>query len=439
MDPENLYARLPLFAQKMMVNLQGRRIAQRRYDYAFARILADAERTGALQGMALRDFQAQQITRHFHHAAQSGLWAARFHSYGVAIKSGDPFTELAKLPVITKSEIIDHTAGLVPQPFKRGRLIPCHTSGSTGSGLKFKVTPEAEKKQYAVWWRYRSWHGIDLDTWCAYFGGRSIVPLRQKKPPYWRVNRPGKQILFSAYHLNADTAADYISALHEHAPAWIHGYPSMLAVLAGFIRDHRLPRVNSLRMITTGAESLLPHQRALLESVFNVPVFDHYGQAEAVANISQCENSTYHVDEDFSYVEFLPVETEPGLFRVVGTNWTNPAFPLFRYDTGDHVRLADVTCSCHRPGRIVTCIDGRQEDYVTLPNGVKLGRLDHIFKDMTQIREAQIHQPDTDRVILRVVKAAGYSDSTEKELLRQARKRLGEEINIGIEYRSVLP
>ena len=89
----------------------------------------------------------------------------------------------------------------------------------------------------------------------------------------------------------------------------------------------------------------------------------HYGMAEAVANISECEHDQLHVDEDCAAVEFIPNSDGPG-YKIIGTNFTNLATPLLRYDVQDLVTLTNVTCSCGRPGRVVASVDGRAEDYI---------------------------------------------------------------------------
>ncbi|MDH4078457.1 MAG: hypothetical protein OEU68_01425 [Nitrospira sp.] len=302
----------------------------------------------------------------------------------------------------------------------------------------FCETPTAEKERWAVWWRYRQWHGISRDMWCGYFGGRSVVPLQQFEPPYWRVNYPGRQILFSGYHLSPNTSAEYLAALETYSPPWLHGYPSLLSLLASYVLERGTPLKNPPKIVTTGAENLLPQQRDLMVKAFGCPVRQHYGQAESVANISECPNGHLHIDEDFSFVELFPLDSDHGTFRVIGTNWSNPAFPLFRYDTGDLVQCSEEAVPCSMTGRIVDSIDGRKEDYVVLPNGARLGRLDHIFKDLTRIREGQIYQPERETIIFKIVKGEGYGPEMERRLLDEARKRLGREVAIKVEYVSAL-
>ena len=144
-----------------------------------------------------------------------------------------------------------------------------------------------------------------------------------------------------------------------------------------------------VRWVTVGGENLLKGQEEVMTRAFGIRPLQHYGLAEAVANISQCERGRLHVDEDFAAVEFLPEESGQG-HRIVGCNFTNLATPLLRYDTGDVVTIDEQGCGCGRPGRVVAAIDGRREDYVELGNGARVGRMDHVFKDMTNIREAQI-------------------------------------------------
>ena len=141
------------------------------------------------------------------------------------------------------------------------------------------------------------------------------------------------------------------------------------------------------------------------------------------------------MDEDFSLVEFEEMDNAPGRYRIIGTNWVNPAFPLFRYDTGDVATLdSEATCTCGQIGRIVSQIDGRIEDYLVLPNGAKIGRLDHIFKDCVNIREAQIRQARDGRITFRIVKGDKYRDADERLLENEVKKRLGADVNFNIKY-----
>src|SRR6185369_4803277 len=171
---------------------------------------------------------------------------------------------------------------------------------------------------------------------------------------------------------------------------------------------------------------------SVIRQAFGVRPVQHYGMAEAVANISECDRGALHVDEDFAAVEF--VEDQQGRSRVIGTNFSNLATPLLRYDAQDIVWKADRACDCGRPGRIVDSIDGRLEDYIVLRNGARLGRLDHIFKDMVHVREAQIVQRESGVLDILVVRGEKYAQSDEQLLRREFAQRVGSDTEFKIEY-----
>jgi phenylacetate-CoA ligase len=438
-DREQIYLRLPIWVQNAIVSREGRRLNRRRYDESFEEILRIAKGRVYCSKEDMQHLQVERLRVFLKEARRSVFWNERFQRYDVKVEAEDPFKETCKLPILSKEEVKDNIDRIAIRKEKE-ELISTHTSGTTGSGIVFPVTRAAEQEQWAVWWRYREWHGIDRNTWCGYFGGRSLVPFFQKKPPFWRLNKSGKQLMFSAYHLCKESAKDYMTALVEHGITWLHGYPSILSLLAGYVIDQNIKSVPRIKIITTGAESLMPYQRKLIQEGLKGKVVQHYGQAEGVVNFSECENGSLHVDEDFSLVEFVPMPGNDGLFRILGTNWANQAFPLIRYDTGDIVTLNDLKCPCGRPGRIVESVDGRKEDYLILPNGVKIGRLDHIFKDLIHIREAQIVQREKGKAVFKVVKGTEYDSSgTETRLLNEARKRLGKDIILSVEYVESLP
>ena len=139
--------------------------------------------------------------------------------------------------------------------------------------------------------------------------------------------------------------------------------------------------------VTVGAESLLAEQKNSISKAFRCNVFEHYGLAEGVVNISQSADGKLIVDEDYSICEFL--DHKLGAKKIIGTNLHNYHLPFLRYDTGD---LLDLTGQRNLLGREVKSIIGRVEDEITLKDGTKVGRLDHFFKDQCNIYEAQIIQ-----------------------------------------------
>ena len=432
-DRENIYAKLPIALQSLAVCAEGWRIQRSRYNRDFHRLLAEYEaRTFYTpeQIAAFRDERLRAFLRHG--AATTPYYKEKFRELLTGQQA--PWEILEQLPILSRNTVQEATDAFISSA-PGGPVMTCHTSGSTGTGLCFPATCHSQREHWAVWWRFRRWHGIALNTPCIYLGGRSVVPLSQRRPPFWRYNRPGRQLLLSGYHLGPDTAKAYLDAIVNSQIPWIHGYPSLIALLAGFALEHKV-RPN-IRWVTLGAENVLPQQEKLIQEAFGVRPFSHYSMAEGVANISQCPEGNFHVDEDFAPVTFIPLNDSEA--SVVGCNVSNPAFPLLRYEVGDHVQLSAQPCTCGRPGRCIDRIDGRSEDYVITQSGAHLGRLDHIFKDMVHIREAQIRQSEPGKMTVHIVRGESFVPQDEQLLIAAIQKRVGGDIDFSICYETELP
>ena len=431
---ERIYNVLPVGLQHLVCSAEGYRLQRTRFSHNFAGLLRDVEARSVMAHAELTSLRDDVVDAFVSDAASGSTFYREHPAYG-AIVEGQSFRAV-NVPILDKHTVQSHASRIARRDLHTADTAA--TSGSTGMGLRFPVTAEAIRHQWATWWRFRRWHGIERHEWCAYFGGRPVVPITRRRAPFWRYNLAGRQVLFSGSHLADDTWSAYAAELTRRRLTWLHGYPSLLALLASYLVEHRATLGYDVRWVTTSAENLLPAQADLIERAFGVRPRQHYGMAEGAANASECPLGCLHVDEDFAYVEFIPSESRAGC-RIVGTNVTNRAFPLVRYDVGDIAQVSGRTCECGRPGRIVDAIDGRREDYVVLPNGAMVGRLDHIFKDQVRVREAQIYQPDLTRVVIRVVRAPEFASQDEQALVRAARTWLGHELAIEIDHVDALP
>ena len=146
----------------------------------------------------------------------------------------------------------------------------------------------------------------------------------------------------------------------------------------------------------------------------------------------------WRIDEDFAKVEFIPIDPKnPTRCRIVGTNFSNPYFPLIRYDMGD---IASVKWEDGKP--IVLGIEGRDNEQVTLANGMLVSTLMSydIFCDQENVREAQLRVLNDGRELeLLVVKGSKYTDKDESAILEKTRNHLKNEIKLSIRYIDSIP
>ncbi len=431
------YDLLPVFLQNRSIQLLDRRVVKNRLAGEFPALLAEFEGRETFSSDEVQDFRRKQLREYLILASDFPLHKRTLEDIGASPEIDDPDELLSALPVLTKQNLLDHL-GDVKNANPSQRLIPVHTSGTTGAGLIFDSTRHNQWTQWAVWWRYRRRFGLTIDTPCEVFTGEVLVPAKQNSPPYWRYGWKSTECFYSAYHLGPETARDYVDNIRQRGSTWIHGYPSAIAALAQEIIEQNIDPGNSTRLVTLAGENVLEHQIEVIQSAFNATVRQHYGQAESAATISECETGSLHVDEDFTTVELMPGEDAQASLRIVGTATNNTAFGFLRYDTGDRARMATHQCACGLPGRTIESIDGRNEDYVLLKDGTRLGRLDHIFKDMVNIKEAQIRQSSIDRLDVLVVKGNSYSEIDENQLLHEFEIRTGAKIGIEFHYLPII-
>ena len=415
---------LPQF-QNVILNIKGFQTYFRRYGPQFKRYLLKFENSDTTK------INYAQFKLFLETADKVPYWHDKFVKHNINIHSPQIEKELLKLPIIDKSSVKSNFNSIVNN-FNKLKINTVATSGTTGSGMKFFETRQMEQKQWAVWWRFRKWHGIEPGTWCGWFGGRIIASNKQTKPPYWRTNYPMKQVMFSAYHLRKNRVMAYYDKINNSKITWLHGYPSQIALFAHLCKKMNLKALPHLKIVSTGAENLLEHQKKIIKEVFNVKIIEHYGLAEGVSNISQKKDGSFYSDQDFAYTEFIPLDSsDPSICRIVGTNYNNIAFPLIRYDTGD---IAKIEWGIGSNYKIIS-IDGRKEDYILLNDGTRLGRLDHIFKKLNHIQKAQIYQQRDKKIIMYIVKGDDYDlVKQEKNLKSQIELYFGKKENVQIKY-----
>lgn len=416
---EKIYLKLPVFAQEILINIQGFRIKRRRFGKGFAGAKVRYSR------LFEHDIDKKQLKAFLSAAAEVPYWYDKFNEFNVNLDAACLTEEIKKLPVLEKQYVKKNPSLFINKNYTKDSFWS-QTSGTTGSPLKFLTSYKMENKLWAIWERNRRLHGIQEGTWMGWFGGKVIVDVNQKKPPYWRTCYPLKQIMFSGYHLNSSTVASYFEKLKKGKLTWIHSYPSQIALLAFLVKEQGLGELPDLKIITLGSETLLGHQEEIIKAAFpRAKLVQHYGQAEGVAVINQDASCKFYSEQNLSFVEF--VADNNGKFKILGTNYNNLAFPLIRYDTGD-------LCSLSDRGEIAN-IDGRVEDYIVLPDNTKIGRLAHFFEGVSNIEESQIYQKDKEEVVVRIVKGQKYDDVNDtNKIINSARDRLGNDINIRVEF-----
>jgi phenylacetate-CoA ligase len=247
----------------------------------------------------------------------------------------------------------------------------------------------------------------------------------------------------SSFNFKKEYMPLYLRKLQRFRPVLIKAYPSALDLFCRWLREMGV-RDYRPKVVLTCAETLLDHQRAVIEEVLQCPVYDFYNQNERAALISTCEHGSYHIHEEYSLVEVLNnphASEEPDqVGPIVTTTFHNYAMPLIRYETNDLASVEpEARCTCGRTYKQVRKIIGRIEDIVITPDGRYVGRLDAAFKYSPGIMMSQIIQNSPAAIQVKLVKSANFTQKDLDTIEDGLRVRLGDAIEIGYEFVESIP
>lgn len=442
---ERLYNVSPIFLQNIAISLYGMKLRRLRYGGqhpAFRRQLAASQK---LTVAALRELQNASLQRLFASARRHVPYYAATADYaGIDAQTLTVESLPDRLPVLPKAVVRGDAKVFHSDAYPRGQLLSIHTSGTTGTPLDIRVTPAAVQKNYAFFARMLDWYGVaPVRDRSVTFAGRLIVPQQQQRPPYWRYNRFMNNLLMSSYRLSDENMLSYLEALERFGPQFIDAYPSAIYSIAAFAMRQNIPIKARPRVIVTSSETVMPHQRAAVESAFGTALRDHYGCAEMAALIAQCEHGRYHVNPEYGIVEILRADGTPCAMGEVGelccTGLVNDAMPLIRYKLGDSAAFGPDGCECGRAFPVIEALVGRTDDILRTPDGREIGRLDPIFKSLTGIVEAQIVQVTLTEIEILVVPEGEFDTVAQETLRNSILKRLSPDMTVAVRVVESIP
>jgi phenylacetate-CoA ligase len=445
---ERIYDLLPIGLQNAAVSIQGWQFHRDRYrSRSFAETAPLLEQNEKLSRSDLMELQFREFRAFAEHCYEKSpyyrqLWDARRVRPG-DIKSAE---DIRSVPIVLKQDLRGRTIEFFTERIHRG-MTAAHTSGTTGSPLTVYFSREDVGKRHAFLDRSRRWAGVRIGMRRATFTGRSIIPQSQRRPPYWRHNCAGNQLLLSSYHLSMENLPAYLEAMEEFQPEILDGYPSAIHIVAEHaLRSGRIQTVRP-HAILVSAETVLAHQRGAIEEAFGAKLYNQYASSEGAPFVSECKRGRLHVHSDSGLVEILDPEGNPALpgqtGQMVVTSFTTRVVPLLRFAIGDlAIRGGEErACECGLPFPTVEAIIGRVDDMLYTPDRGYVGRLDTVFKSVpNSIIEAQILQTSLEKIVLRIVPdPSRYRPEHSERIVEEMRKRLGPMVTIQVEEVHEIP
>ena len=217
--------------------------------------------------------------------------------------------------------------------------------------------------------------GINFGDKSLNFIADRVVPINQKKPPFWRTNTPLNQHLVNMQHIKAENIKYFVDYINKEKFVFFSGYPNIIYTFCRLTENLGYKISHPPKFVFTGAEKLLDNQKSCIERVLNCVVTEQYGFSEGAANSSKCEHGLFHEDFEYGHIEPTNIKkisetTFNG--EILATGFSNYGMPLIRYNVGDNATWSTKKCVCGRKSDVILSIDGRNEDVIITPEGTTL-------------------------------------------------------------------
>jgi phenylacetate-CoA ligase len=339
--------------------------------------------------------------------------------------------DLEKLPVLTKSDLIEHRERIstIWASISGSKV----TGGSTGQPVHLKKNPSALARERAVTWRSYEWAGIEIGDPQARFWGIPHTRLGKAKAHVTDVI--ANRLRVSAFDLTEASLSVYYQRIRKFRPAYIYGYVSVIEMLADYMAKHELPKLPSVRAVITTSEILMPSVRTKIQEAIGSPVFNEYGCGEVGSIAHECQYGNLHLMADNLHVEIDAEQGSAG--EIIVTDFFNCATPLIRYRVGDFGKWGRHKCSCGRRLPLIDAICGRAYDLIHTTDGrwVHPEAVIYVFESLQlesgAFRQFQAVQQSDSQILVKIVPNESWGPRVEESLI----ERLKRHVDSGMQYK----
>ncbi len=363
-----------------------------------------------------------------HSAYYRDLWRA----HGLDLRQLQSLDDFRKWPVTPRQAMHDHR-DRIRSDVRAQKVVSKATGGSSGAPLQFLIDLEANERRTAAALRGYAWAGATPGTRQTHLWGVTLAGAsRARRWKEWLYARYlYRRDVLNVFELSDRSIPQFLARIHRFRPEVLVAYANPLYVLAREIEQRGL-RPYHPRALIVGSERLYDFQRALIERVFDAPVFDTYGSREFTLIGAECERHLgLHLTTENLLVEVLDQDGRPAHpgdeGDVVITDLFNVAMPFVRYAIGDRARAGLRACPCGRGLPLMHEVVGRQMDILVTTDGRRLpgAFFPHLLKDYVAVRQFQVIQRSSDLVELSLVVDANWQPHAREALRRQVQQALG--------------
>jgi len=370
-----------------------------------------------------------------------------YKKYRDAVRRFPALDAINEFPLLVKDDLQERFESFLPVNLKSIPHYEISTGGTSGNQLKFFVDDSSQAIEMGF--IHRQWQrvGYTPRERKATFRGVSFPNL--ENGVYWQHNPIYNELQFSPFHMSEKTLGSYVDQISSFNPAYLHGFPSAIDILAEYVMRHNLrSKLPALRAVFLGSEGTLPGQKERIERAFESRVYTWYGNSERLILAGECEfTGTYHQFPDYGYVEIIDDDGAPCLDNgergeLVGTGFLNRSMPLIRYKTGDYATRLDSSCKCGRHWDRFTDVEGRwNQDMVIGRNreNISIAALNMHGPIFSKVLRYQYFQQAAGSCELRVMTSPEFNENDRLAIENAYRNKVGEELTLSVKVVNDIP
>ncbi len=386
------------------------------------------------------EYQEKQVKSVLIHAYEQVPYYKRvFNECGFNPYTFRSLDEMEALPLLDKDIIQENFSDLRAENFPAGKTVLSTTGGTSGNQLKFYAENNYNSVERPfvelIWER------------AGYTNNSRMAVLRNESfsdGKIFEYDWKQRSLVFDNFHLTDANIKKTLDRLRLDRIDFIHTYPSAILTICDYIRRSGYELGYRPKAILATSENIYPGQKEIIEDTLNCRLFTFYGHSERACIAGWCEHSDlYHIQSEYGYTELLdeahnPISETNKMGEIICTGFFNNAMPFIRYQTGDYSSYADKnSCPCGRSYKLLNSIKGRwRQEMLVCRDGIKVSitALNMHSEIFDRVEKYQFYQERPGECILNIVKAEGYSMEDETVIKRELLKKLGNSIDLTINY-----
>lgn len=329
-------------------------------------------KTQWLKREELENIQLKKLKRIVEHCYKNNeFYRVKFRKVGFIPSDLKTLDDMKYLPIVTKDELRENYNKVISRKYNNKNCYISHTSGSTGEIFTTLQNPEMYHYTRTFTLRMFLNFGISL------FDRFGLVTHGFR--PFDKKGLLQYLGLLKTSYFPGNMALEEIwKGISEAQPDLLQSYAGILLEITKMLKSGLLQQTKKIKpkLIVVVGEPTSREERNFIENCFNSLTLDAYPCMELNLLAFECEKKNgLHINSEGVIIEIIKdgkkvKNGEKG--EVVITSLENKALPFIRYNIKDISSLKTDICECGRGLHLIDYIEGRSDDVLTLPSGIRI-------------------------------------------------------------------